>query len=120
MREEIRQGSRDGSSSKNEDEESCALAAKARKGKVKKNPSQSGADGKERDMSKVKCFHYHEHGNYATNCPQNKKNTQSARAIAGEALASQFELDFSLIACMVSSALGSGWYFHSGASFHMT
>ena len=26
---------------------------------------------------------------------------------------------FSLIACMVSSALGSGWYFDSGASFHM-
>ena len=32
----------------------------------------------------------------------------------------QFELDFSLIACMVSNALGSGWYFDSGASFHMT
>ena len=32
----------------------------------------------------------------------------------------QFELDFSLIACMVSSALGSVWYLDSGASFHMT
>ena len=38
----------------------------------------------------------------------------------GEALASQFELNFSLIACMVSSALGLGWYLDSGASFHMT
>ena len=67
----------------------------------------------------MKCFHCHEHGHYATNCPQKKKNKQAAGAAAGEALASQFELDFSLIACMVSSALGSGWYFDSGASFHM-
>ena len=42
-----------------------------------------------------------------------------AGATASEALASQFELDFSLIACMVSSALGLGWYLDSGASFHM-
>ena len=41
-------------------------------------------------------------------------------AAAGEALASQFELEFSLIACMVSCALGSVWYLNSGASFHMT
>ena len=33
---EIRRSTRDGSSSKNEDEENCALAAKARKGKGKK------------------------------------------------------------------------------------
>ena len=49
-----------------------------------------------------------------------EEEEQAAGAAAGEALASQFELDFSLIACMVSSALGSGWYFDSGASFHMT
>ena len=38
----------------------------------------------------------------------------------GEALASQFEFDFSLIACMVSSMMGSVWHLDSGASFHMT
>jgi hypothetical protein len=38
----------------------------------------------------------------------------------GEALASQFELDFSLIACLVSSVMGSVWFLDSGASFHMT
>ena len=38
----------------------------------------------------------------------------------GEALASQFELDFTLIACMVSSMMGCGWFLDSGASFHMT
>ena len=46
MQEEIRRGTRDGSSSKNEDEENFALASKARKGKGKKNPSQSGVKGK--------------------------------------------------------------------------
>ena len=46
MQEEIRRGTKDGSSSKNEDEENCALVSKARKGKGKKNPSQSGAKGK--------------------------------------------------------------------------
>ena len=49
-------------------------------------------------MSKVKCFHCHKHGHIATNCPQKKKNKVVAGAVAGEALASQFELEFSLIA----------------------
>ena len=43
VQEEIRQSSKDGSSSKNEDEENFTLAAKARKGKGKKNPSKSSA-----------------------------------------------------------------------------
>ena len=42
------------------------------------------------------------------------------RSATSEALALQFELDFSFIACMVSSALGFVWYLDSGASFHMT
>ena len=72
-------------------------------------------------MSKVKCFQCHDHGNYATNCPQKKKNNKKAlRAAMGEALASQFELDLSLIACMASSVMGSMWYLDSGASFHVT
>jgi len=37
----------------------------------------------------------------------------------GEALASQFELNFTLIACMVSSMMGIVWYLDSGALFHM-
>ena len=71
-------------------------------------------------MSKVKRFHCHKYGNYATNCPQNKKKKKVGGFAASEALASQFNLDFSLIACMVSSALGSVWYLDSGTSFHMT
>ena len=96
------------------------MDSKARKGKGKKNPSKSSAKGKKQDLSKVKCFHCHEHGNFATNCPQKKKNKQAARSAVGEALASQFELDFSLIACLVSSCMGLVWYLDSGASFHMT
>ena len=106
MQEDIRRGTRDGSSSKNEDEENFALASKARKGKGKKNPSKSGAKEKKKDLSKVKCFHYHEHGHFTTNCPQKKKNKQAVGSAAGEVLASQFELDFSLIACLVSSCMG--------------
>ena len=74
VQEEIRRSTKDGSSSKNSDEENCALATKSNKGKRKKHASQSGAKGKKQDMSKVKCFHYHQHGHYATNCPQKKKN----------------------------------------------
>ena len=87
MQEEIRRSTRDGSSSKNSDEENCALATKAKKGKSNKAP-HSGAKGKKQDMSKVKCFHCHQHGHYAINCPQKKKNKQAAGFAAGEALAS--------------------------------
>jgi hypothetical protein len=119
VQEEFRRNTRDGSSSKHDDEEDCALDAKARKGKGKKFHSKSESKGKKLDLSKVKCFHCHEHGHLATNCPQKKKNKKAVGAATGEALASQFELDFSLIACMASSALGSVWYLGSGASFHM-
>ena len=95
------------------------MAAKARKGKGKKS-SKSEAKGKKQDLSKVKCFHCHQHGHFATNCPQKKKNKQATGSRAGEALASQFELDFLLIACLVSSVMGSVWFLDSGASFHMT
>jgi hypothetical protein len=95
------------------------LAAKERKGKGKKFHSKSESKGKKLDLSKVKCFYCHEHGHLATNYPQKKKNKKVVGAAAGEALASQFELELSLIACMMLSALGSVWYLDSGASFQM-
>jgi hypothetical protein len=69
VQEEFRQNTRDGSSSKCDDEEDCALTAKARKGKGKKFQSKSKSKVKKMDLSKVKCFHCHEHGHLATNYP---------------------------------------------------
>ena len=37
----------------------------------------------------------------------------------GEALAPQFKLDFTLIACMANTIMGCMWYLDNGASFHM-
>jgi hypothetical protein len=120
VQEEFRWNTRDGSSSKHDDEEDFALTAKARKGKGKKAKSNSESKVKKLDLSKVKCFHCHKHGYLATNCPQKKKRKTVVGSATGEALVSQFELDFSLITCMASSASGSVWYLDSGTSFHMT
>ena len=109
VQEEFRKNTRDVSSSNNEYEENSDLVSKVNKGKGNKfhSKSESEKDGKKRDMSIVKCFHCQKHGHYATNCPQKKKNKKFLGSAASEALASQFELDFSLIACMVSSEMGS-------------
>ena len=96
------------------------MATKAKKGKGNKSHSKSESKGKKLDMSKVKCFHCHEHGHLATNCPQKKKNKKVFGVATGEALALKFEIDFSLIACMVSSVLELVWYLDNGASLHMT
>jgi hypothetical protein len=120
VQEEFRKNTRDGSSSKCDDEEDCALTAKARKGKGKKFQSNFKSKVKKLDLSKVKCFHCHERGHLATNCPQKKKNKTTVGAATGEALVSQFEFEFDLITCMASSASGSVWHLDSGASFHMT
>ena len=92
MQEEFRHITRDGSSSKHDDEEYFYLDSKANKGKVKKLHSKSESKGKKQDMSKVKCFHCHKHGHFATNCPQKKNNKKVVGSVACEALASQFEL----------------------------
>lgn len=122
MHEEIRRSTRDGSSSKHDDEENLALASKVRKWKGKASHSKlsSSHGGKKIDKSKVPFFNCHEVGHYATYCPQNKSKEGSSKGSDGEALASQIELDFTLIACMVSSMVGCVWYLDSGASFHMT
>jgi hypothetical protein len=119
VQEEFRQNTRDGSSSKCDDEEDCALTTKERKGKGKNIHPKSESKVKKLDLFKVKCFHCHEHGRLAINCLQKRKNKMVVGAATGEALISQFELDFALIACMDSSASGSVWYLDSGASFHM-
>ena len=56
MQEEIRRSTRDGSSSKNDDEENLALASMVRKGKGKASHSKSNSshEGKKGDKSKVR------------------------------------------------------------------
>ena len=73
-----------------------------------------------KELSKIIYFHCHEHGNYATNCPQKKASKKEPAVAAGEALASQFELDFTLISCMAITTIGYMWYLDRGALFHMT
>ena len=113
---------RDGSSSKDDDEENLALASKVRKGKEKDSHFKLNYShgGKKVDKSKVRCFNCHEMGHYVTNCPLKKSKKGSLEGSEGEALASQLEMDFTLIACVVSSMMVYGWYLDSGASFHMT
>lgn len=122
MEDEIRRNTRDGSSSKNDDEENCALAIKVRKGKCKifHSKSDSYNGGKNKYMMKVKCFHCHKMGHFAANFPLNESKEKSLGGATGEALGFQFKLDFSLIACMVSLVMGGVWYLNSGTSFHMT
>jgi hypothetical protein len=69
VQEEFRRNTRDGSSSKCDDEEDCALTAKERKGKGKKFQSNSESKFKKLDLSKVKYFHYHKCGHLTTNYP---------------------------------------------------
>ena len=107
MQEEIGRSTQDGSSSKDNDEENMALESKEMKWKGKASHSKSNYShgGKKFDKSKVRCFNCHEMGHYATNYPLKKSKKGSSEGSEGEALASQFEKDFTLIACMVSSMM---------------
>eukprot|EP00253_Pinus_taeda_P020920 PITA_20920 len=84
MQEEIRRSIRDGSSPKHDDEENLALASKAKKGKGKESQSKSSQGGKKFDKSKVRCYHCHELGHYATNCPKKKSKKGSSKESDGD------------------------------------
>jgi len=122
MQEEIRSSTRDGSSSKNDDEENMTLVGKVRKGKGKASHSKLNSSHGEKkvDNSKVRWLNYHEMGHYVAKFPSRKSKKGSSKGSEGEALASQFEMEFTLIASMVSLIVGCVWYLDSGASFHMT
>lgn len=103
-------------------EENYTLARK--ENKENKNKSQSkeklSQGGKNKYLSKIKCFNCHEFGHYTMKFPHKKASKKTMGEVVGEALASQFKLDFTLIACMASTMMGSVRYLNNGASFHMT
>lgn len=121
VQEEFKRNNWDGTSFKAEDEENFALVGKGKKGEGKKSQSklESNQGGKKKYLSKIKCFNCHEFRHYATKCPQKNSSKKNLGGAIGEALAFQFELDFTLIACMENTVMGSVWYLDSGSSFHM-
>ena len=88
------------------------------KGKKSRGEVDSNQEGK-KDMSKIKCFNFHEFRNYATKHQHKRSSKKTSRGVEGTTLASHFELDFTLIACMASTMMGSVWYLDSGDSFHI-
>ena len=90
---------------------------KGNKYQIKPKSSQGG---KKKDLSKIKRFNCHEFKHYATKFPHKKYVNKNLGGEVGEALASQFELEFTLITCMTNTVMGSVQYLDSSASFHMT
>lgn len=85
VQEEFRWNTKAGTSSKAVNEENCALVGKAHKGKGKKSQSKGefGQGGKKKDLLKIKCFHCHELGHYATKCPHKKVGKNSSGGVPG-------------------------------------
>jgi hypothetical protein len=110
-----------GSSSTGHEEENVALATTSKK-KFRKGPKggqKPKGEGK-KETSKVKCFSCHKFGNYAGQCP-NKKKKQTTASAEVEEFSTNFDKEFSLIACLSSrTTTPDTWYIDSGASRHMT
>ncbi len=115
---------------KHEEEENFVLDGKGGKTKGKKGVggAESNSKGKKekKDLSKIKCFHFHQFRHYATKCPQRKKGYKKDQVAASaevDEFSSKFETEFSLIdgiIGMANSVANSVWYNDSGASNHMT
>ena len=91
-----------------------------KKGNKSQSKPESNQGAKKKYLSKIKCFNCHEFRHYATKCPHKKERNRTLGGGEGEAFASQFKIDFTLIACMVNTMMASMWYFDSCASIHMT
>ena len=111
VQEEFKINNQDGTSSKAEDDFFFALVGKGKKGKRKKSQTkpESNQGGKKKHLSKIKCFNCHEFKYYATKCPHKKSNKKNLGGVAGEALASHFELYFIVITCMANTMMGNVW-----------
>ena len=85
VQEEIRRNTRDGTSSKGEDEENCALAGKAKKGKGKNSNPKYIETGKKKYLSKIEFSRCYELGHYATKFSHKKTIKKISRGELGEA-----------------------------------
>ena len=89
--EETKRNTRNGITSKTDEEEKNSLAGKGNKAKGKKEQGKAESNhnhGKKKDLSKIKCFHYHEYGYYATKCLHKKSDKEPTVGVGGDALAS--------------------------------
>jgi hypothetical protein len=112
-------------------DENLALVSKTKKGKgkffVKKGKSQGEGKqfGQKRDMSKIKCYIFHNNGHFASQCPQRRKGESQTVVATIEMqlyeLPSKFASDFSSMSCLSTNTTpNSAWYLDNGTSCHMT
>jgi len=94
------------------------MKAKGKKAQGEVESNQN--NGKNKDLSKIKCFHFHEYEHYVTKCLHRKSNKEPTTGVGGDALSCQIELDITLITCLVRIVIGSDWYLDFGASYHIT
>lgn len=123
MQEQIKRNIIYGVTTRVEEEENFSLVGKGNKSKGKKAQGKSESSqnqGKKKDLNKIKCFYCHEYENYETKHSYKKSGKKHIGGEGGDSLSSQFELDFTLIACMEITVQGSVRYLDFGASFHMT
>jgi len=86
VQEEIQRNTRDGVIFKAEEEDNFSLVGKGKKAQSKLEFNQN--NGKKKDLNKIKCFHYHEFGHYATKCLHKKSNNKPSGGARHEALSS--------------------------------
>lgn len=97
-----------------EEDDNVALLARGKKGRAKKQASNSGGKGKgkqqnkEKNYSKVKCWNCQKLGHYVVVCLEKKSNKEKDKPMAAsaeiESFSESFDREFGFIACEATSA----------------
>jgi hypothetical protein len=108
------------------------LVSKTRKGKRKSSSKKGNCDGgssqlgKNKDLSKNKCFSCHKNGHYLYQCLEKKKGkgemqTTTPTKMLLDEFTTKFEKDLSLVSFLSTNTYTrSAWFLDIGASRHMT